>query len=229
MKKPDTTTVISRETFQQQVWPLPVSELLYVGPLTTKKLVNWNINTIGQLANHPTEYLQQKFGKNGLILQDFARGLDTSPVMPVEAKAAIKSVGNSTTLPKSVSPFAGQKKYKTLLETSSETNEDDLKRIKGRNERALESNKKLDEERAILKTVRFTLYDLRHTFCTALYDAGVDVKTAQYLMGHSNIEITMKIYTHLSEGRKKSSVASMVGFLDNWIKKKNTSEGDYLE
>ena len=102
MKKPDATTVITRESFEQQVWPLPVSDLLYVGPHTTKKLKDWNINTIGDLANHPTEPIHQRFGKNGLILQDFARGLDTSPVMPVEAKAAIKSVGNSTTLPKDV-------------------------------------------------------------------------------------------------------------------------------
>jgi DNA polymerase-4 len=102
MKKPDATTVISRESFQQQVWPLPVSDLLFVGPHTTKKLANWNINTIGQLANYPTENIQQKLGKNGLILQDFAKGLDSSPVMPVEARAAIKSVGNSTTLPRDV-------------------------------------------------------------------------------------------------------------------------------
>lgn len=102
MKKPNATTVITRESFQQQAWPLPVSDLLYVGPHTTKKLKDWNINTIGDLATYPTEPIQRRFGKNGLILQDFARGLDTSPVMPVEAKAAIKSVGNSTTLPKDV-------------------------------------------------------------------------------------------------------------------------------
>ncbi len=102
MKKPDATTVITRESYQQQVWPLPVSELLYVGPQTTKKLTDLNVTTIGQLASYPTDFLQKKFGKNGLILQDFARGEDTSPVMPVEAKAAIKSVGNSTTLPKDV-------------------------------------------------------------------------------------------------------------------------------
>ncbi len=102
MRKPDATTVITLETYQQQVWPLPVGDLLYVGPQTTRKLQAWNINTIGDLANHPTDPLARKFGKNGLILQDFARGLDTSPVMPVDAKAAIKSVGNSTTLPKDV-------------------------------------------------------------------------------------------------------------------------------
>lgn len=49
------------------------------------------------------------------------------------------------------------------------------------------------------------MYDLRHTFCSFLYDADVDVKTAQYLMGHASLEITLKIYTHLSEKKKQRS------------------------
>lgn len=50
---------------------------------------------------------------------------------------------------------------------------------------------------------------LRHTYCTMLYDAGVDVKSAQYFMGHSNLETTLKIYTHLSQFRTKKSIASL--------------------
>ncbi len=41
----------------------------------------------------------------------------------------------------------------------------------------------------------------RHTYATNLYYAGVDVKTAQYLLGHSSIQMTMDIYTHLDENR----------------------------
>ena len=48
-------------------------------------------------------------------------------------------------------------------------------------------------------------HDLRHTYCTMLYDAGVDIKSAQYLMGHADAATTMKIYTHLSAERKASS------------------------
>lgn len=43
----------------------------------------------------------------------------------------------------------------------------------------------------------FTPYCLRHTYCTDLCKAGVDVRTAQRLMGHSNIGITADIYTHV--------------------------------
>lgn len=49
------------------------------------------------------------------------------------------------------------------------------------------------------------MYDLRHTYCSMLYDADVDVKTAQYLMGHATLEMTLKIYTHLSEQKKQRS------------------------
>lgn len=37
---------------------------------------------------------------------------------------------------------------------------------------------------------------LRHTFCTNMQQAGIDVKSLQYLMGHSNVSVTLDIYTH---------------------------------
>lgn len=43
----------------------------------------------------------------------------------------------------------------------------------------------------------FVPYDLRHTYCTDLQRAGVDIRTAQKLMGHSDIKITANIYTHV--------------------------------
>ena len=43
------------------------------------------------------------------------------------------------------------------------------------------------------------MYDLRHTYCTDLQDAGVPINVARDLMGHSNINITIRIYTHRSE------------------------------
>lgn len=46
---------------------------------------------------------------------------------------------------------------------------------------------------------------LRHTFCTALYDAGIDALTAARIMGH-DVNTMMKIYTHISEERQKTTV-----------------------
>ena len=44
-----------------------------------------------------------------------------------------------------------------------------------------------------------TPYYLRHTYCTELAEKGVDLKSAQYLMGHSDIRITAEIYTHVTD------------------------------
>ena len=44
---------------------------------------------------------------------------------------------------------------------------------------------------------RVTPHVLRHTFCTNMQRAGIDVKSLQYLMGHSNVSVTLDIYTHV--------------------------------
>lgn len=54
----------------------------------------------------------------------------------------------------------------------------------------------------ILKSVvadDLTLYCYRHTYCTDLEAAGVSINVAKYLMGHSSIELTAKIYSHMRE------------------------------
>lgn len=61
--------------------------------------------------------------------------------------------------------------------------------------------------------ITFTAHQLRHTYASMLYAAGVDVKTASELLGHSDIEITMKIYTHLTEQGKKLSIEKYNIFL----------------
>lgn len=63
----------------------------------------------------------------------------------------------------------------------------------------------------------FRCHDLRHTFATAIYDAGVPVKAAQYFLGHSDIRMTMDLYTHLSRERDQAARAQMVSLFDSWV------------
>lgn len=100
LKKPDATTVITRENYRDVVWPLPVSDLLYVGPATTQKLHRYAIHTIGDLANSHTDFLNGLLGKIGLMLLGFANGWDHSPVTDAGVYPAVKSIGNCTTAPK---------------------------------------------------------------------------------------------------------------------------------
>lgn len=55
------------------------------------------------------------------------------------------------------------------------------------------------------ETFDIRAHDLRHTFASILYDAGVDIKTAQRWLGHSDPAITLKIYTHLSKKKAETS------------------------
>ncbi len=103
IKKPDATTVITEGTYKQIVWPLPVSELLYVGRSTLRKLVNVGIMTIGDLANAPLEFLKKYLGNWGEYLWIFANGYDTSEVAKSGYESVIKGIGNSMTTPKDLS------------------------------------------------------------------------------------------------------------------------------
>lgn len=58
-----------------------------------------------------------------------------------------------------------------------------------------------------------TLHVLRHTFCTRLAAAGVDIRTIQELAGHANINTTMR-YVHLVESRKQAAILKLSGFED---------------
>ena len=58
-----------------------------------------------------------------------------------------------------------------------------------------------------------TPHILRHTYATMLFDAGIDVKTAQSWLGHTDIKTTLDIYTHLSEQRKEKSISKWQAYL----------------
>ncbi|MFA0814757.1 MAG: DNA polymerase IV [Anaerofustis sp.] len=100
MKKPDATTVITKENYQELVWNLPVNDLLYVGRSTYTKFKQYGIHTIGDLANTDLKYLKKHLGKNGYTLWVFANGWDDSPVSNEHSEPYIKSIGFSTTTPR---------------------------------------------------------------------------------------------------------------------------------
>ena len=106
MKKPDAVTVISQDSFRDMVWPLPVGDLLFVGPATRRRLADMNVRTIGDLARFEAECLRSRLGKPGLMLKAYAAGLDRSPVMPADERMAIQSIGNSTTPPHDLETMA---------------------------------------------------------------------------------------------------------------------------
>ena len=101
-KKPDATTVISRENWKSMVWPLPVGDLLYVGGAAQKLLKQYGIQTIGQLAACRRETLEALMGKMGTQLYEYANGLDGAPVHSRLEAEPVKSIGNGTTFPENL-------------------------------------------------------------------------------------------------------------------------------
>lgn len=53
--------------------------------------------------------------------------------------------------------------------------------------------------------VNITAHQLRHGFATMMYEAGIDLKDAQELMGHADISLTRQIYTHIRDERKEET------------------------
>ncbi|ARI77131.1 DNA polymerase IV [Halobacillus mangrovi] len=98
MKKPMGITILRLRDIEKKLWPLPIEEMYGVGSKTADKLKKINIQTIGDLANHPVLELKQLLGINGERLQNRANGMDQRPVDP-DAVHEFKSIGTSTTLP----------------------------------------------------------------------------------------------------------------------------------
>ena len=97
MKKPDAVTIITQDDYKEKVWPLPASDLLYVGQATTKKLASYGIHTIGEIANTDADFLKRLLGINGLAIWKYAAGHDRSRVMPLDYEVPVKSIGHGIT------------------------------------------------------------------------------------------------------------------------------------
>ena len=96
-KKPDGTTVFSRENYRDKVWPMPVNTLLYVGKRAADRLSRLGVHTIGELAACDPAFVHGIFGKMGDTLLRYARGEDDEPVRSFYEEREVKSVGNSMT------------------------------------------------------------------------------------------------------------------------------------
>ena len=99
-KKPDATTVITRENWQDIVWPLPVGDLLYRGPGRREAAAAstaWRPSASWRPAHR--QMLETLLGKLGLQLHEYANGLDGSPGPPAGPAGAGEIRGQRHHLP----------------------------------------------------------------------------------------------------------------------------------
>lgn len=99
--KPDKIHTLYQNEIKEKMWSLPISELFMLGKKTVPKLYNLQIKTIGDLAKADKKMLEKKFGKHGVMIWEYANGIDNSEVKYLKEKP--KGIGNSITLPQNIS------------------------------------------------------------------------------------------------------------------------------
>lgn len=103
LSKPNKIHTLYPNEIKEKMWPLPVKNLFMVGHRTTPKLNAMGIRTIGDLANADLELLKFKFKKYGVMIWNYANGIDESPVITDDVPP--KSMGISKTTSKDLHTF----------------------------------------------------------------------------------------------------------------------------
>lgn len=98
LKKPDMVHTLWKEELPEKLWKLPVRELFMVGRASEKKLAALGIKTIGQLAKADRTLLKTVLKSHGLLIHDYANGIDDSEVM-LNDDIVQKGIGNGLTYP----------------------------------------------------------------------------------------------------------------------------------
>ena len=96
-KKPDATTVITRDNYKDILWPLPVGDLYMAGKAAVATMEKHYIRTIGDLAQQSQETMRGMLGKHGDLLWRYANGIDEETVRRYGDKPEIKSVSRGRT------------------------------------------------------------------------------------------------------------------------------------
>ena len=100
-EKPNKIHTLFKEEISKKLWILPISDLFMLGKKTVPKLHNMQVKTIGELAKTDKTVLEKKFGKHGILMWEYANGIDNSIVNHKNKKP--KCIGNSITLPQNIS------------------------------------------------------------------------------------------------------------------------------
>lgn len=95
-KKPNLVHTLYSYEIQEKMWPLPVSSLFMCGHSSVETLRKLEIITIGDLARADRNIIAAHLKSHGILLWEYANGIDDSDVATIQAQA--KGIGNSTTL-----------------------------------------------------------------------------------------------------------------------------------
>ncbi len=102
LKKPDATTIISKENYKKIVYPLPIKSIIGIGKRLDKRYNKIGVFVLGDIINIPDSVLKKKFGILGLNLKQKLLGIDDEEVKKCTNITLPKSIGNGITTIKDV-------------------------------------------------------------------------------------------------------------------------------
>ena len=71
--------------------------------------------------------------------------------------------------------------------------------------------KRRDSKGRLLRKGEWQRKDGRYTFCSRMAKAGMNPKTLQYIMGHSDITVTMNVYAHVQADDADEEMSRILG------------------
>ena len=126
LDKPNGITLLDEAEIPARIWPLPARKINGIGPKATEKLSAAGIETIGDLAITPVEYLIKKFGRStGLWMHRAAHGIDDRPLV-VESEP--KSISRESTFERDLHAKHDRAELSEIFTTLCRRVADDLKK-----------------------------------------------------------------------------------------------------
>lgn len=122
-EKPDKVHTLFADEIEKKMWTLPVEELFMVGKRSVPLLKQLNINTIGDLAKTDIYILKKYFKNQGILMKEFANGIDESEVE--KERTQNKCISVSRTLPEDIN---NPEKLKKVLFSEAEEVSVELRR-----------------------------------------------------------------------------------------------------
>jgi len=175
MGKPNGLTVLNNKPeIIEKIKLLPVSYIWGVGHITKKELNAMGIDTIGDLADSPTELIKARFGELGKVIHDMANGIDDREVIP---NREVKSIGREVTYRKDIDDFSILRSTLLLLSQKIARN----MRLKGYKGKIVTlkvrfSDFKTISRRITLKQYTYGIFDIQKSAISILKNIDLERK-----------------------------------------------------